>query len=116
MFTFLDIDWQSYLLGEEEWDCVFEVMLRTFIMFSVAVCSMRLVGKHGIRQRLFQIVLIITLGSAAGDAMFYKDVGIIPAVMVFVMIIFLYKVMHYLVSLSHRFDSVVEGEPAIIVR
>ncbi len=116
MPVLLDIDWKSFWLGEEEWDFVLEIMLRTFIMFTIAIFSMRLVGKHGIRQRLFEIVLIITLGSAAGDAMFYKDVGLIPAIMVFVMIVLLYKIMHYLVSLSHRFDSIIEGKPAIIVR
>lgn len=116
MFTFLDIDWHSFLLGEEEWNFVFEIMLRTTIMFLVAIFSMRLVGKHGIKQRLFEIVLIITLGSAAGDAMFYKDVGIVPAIMVFIMIVLLYKLVHYLVSVSHRVDSLIEGEPAVIIK
>jgi uncharacterized membrane protein YcaP (DUF421 family) len=65
-------DWQTLLLGEEDWSFLPEVLLRSVIMFLVAVISVRLIGKRGIMQGVFELVTIITLGSAAGDPMFYK--------------------------------------------
>jgi len=40
-------------------------------------------------QGVFKVALIIALGSAAGDAMFYCKVGLLPAILVFSVIIIL---------------------------
>ena len=75
-------DWRTLLLGEEEWSFLPEVLLRSTIMFIVAVIALRLIGKRGIMQHVFELVLIITLGSAAGDPMFYSKVGLLTAILV----------------------------------
>ena len=66
----LQIDWRTFLLGEEEWNFLFEVLLRSAVMFIVAITAMRILGRRGTKQGVFELVLIITLGSAAGDPMF----------------------------------------------
>ena len=76
-------DWKEFMLGAENWNFIPEVMLRTFIMFVIVMVSLRLLGKRGVKQlSVFELVVIISLGSAAGDPMFYKDVGILPALIV----------------------------------
>jgi uncharacterized membrane protein YcaP (DUF421 family) len=67
------------------WEVEFlpEVALRTFFMFFVILTSLRILGKRSVAQlSVFELGVIIGLGSAAGDPMFYKDVGLLPGVVV----------------------------------
>ncbi len=39
-------------------------------------------GRRGVRQMsLFEVLIILTLGSAAGDVAFYDDVPMVPVLM-----------------------------------
>ena len=111
-----NFDWQKILMGEEEWSFIPEVLIRSIIMFLIALTALRILGKRGVRQlSVFELVVIITLGSAAGDPMFYKDVGILPALGVFVVIVSLYYFVTYLVGKSKRFEQLIEGKPVCLV-
>src|SRR6187431_103897 len=110
-------EWQKFLLGEEEWMFLPEVVFRSIIMFVVALTALRILGKRGVRQlSVFELVVIITLGSAAGDPMFYKDVGILPALGVFIVIVSLYYFVTYLVGKSKRFEHLIEGKPVCLIQ
>ena len=110
-------DWKMLLLGSEEWNFLAETAFRTIIMFIVILLSLRLLGKRGIKQlSVFELGVIIGLGSAAGDPMFYKDVGLIPGIIVFVMVITLYRLITFLINKSRRFELFVEGKPRSIVK
>ena len=111
------IEWKKLLLGEEEWGFLFETVLRTAIMFIVILISLRLLGKRGVKQlSVFELVVIIGLGSAAGDPMFYKDVGILPALIVFAMVVGLYSLITYLIGTNKKFEVLVEGKPVCLIR
>lgn len=110
-------DWKMLLLGSEEWNFLAETAFRTVIMFIVILLSLRLLGKRGIKQlSVFELGVIIGLGSAAGDPMFYKDVGLIPGIIVFIMVISLYRLITFLINKSRRFELFVEGKPRAIVK
>jgi uncharacterized membrane protein YcaP (DUF421 family) len=102
-------DWRTLLLGEEEWSFLPEVLLRSTIMFIVAVIALRLIGKRGIMQHVFELVLIITLGSAAGDPMFYSKVGLLPAILVFITIILMYRLTNFFVARFKVAEHLLEG-------
>ncbi|MEO6000050.1 MAG: YetF domain-containing protein [Chitinophagaceae bacterium] len=111
------IKWKELLLGGEEWSFLPEAALRSLIMFIVIVVGLRILGKRGIKQlSVFELVVIIGLGSAAGDPMFYKDVGILPALIVFLMIISLYKGITYLIGKNKKFENLVEGKPVCLIK
>ena len=113
----LAIDWHQFLLGNESWAFLKETALRTVIMFVVIVISLRLLGKRGVKQlSIFELVVIIGLGSAAGDPMLYKDVGIIPATISFAIIIILYKIITYAVGKSKKFELLVEGRSVYLIK
>lgn len=97
------------LLGEEDWSFLPEVLLRSLVMFIVAIIALRLIGKRGIMQGIFELVTIITLGSAAGDPMFYKKVGLLPAILVFITIILMYRIINFFVARSKLLEHVIEG-------
>ena len=93
-----------------------ETVLRTGIMFFIIIFGLRLLGKRGVKQlSVFELVVIIGLGSTAGDPMFYKDVGIMPALVVFTMIISLYSIITYIISKSKKFEKLVEGKPICLI-
>ena len=111
-----DFTWKEFLLGSEDWSFLTETVLRTAIMFTVIVIGLRLLGKRGVKQlSVFELVVIIGLGSAAGDPMFYKDVGLLPAFIVFTIIILLYRLVMYAIGKSKGFEKLVEGEPVCLI-
>ncbi|WP_312206724.1 DUF421 domain-containing protein [Epilithonimonas hominis] len=110
------LDFKQILLGSEDWNFLLETVVRTIIMFVIIILGLRLLGKRGVKQlSVFELVVIIGLGSAAGDPMFYKDVGIIPAMVVFTMIISLYTIITYFIGKSKKFENLVEGKPICLI-
>lgn len=105
------------MLGEEEWAFLLETMFRSVVMFLVILLGLRMVGKRGVTQlSVFELGLIIGLGSAAGDPMFYKDVGLLPGAVVFIIVIGLYKLVTYLINRNDHFEKFVEGKPTYVIR
>jgi uncharacterized membrane protein YcaP (DUF421 family) len=77
---------------------------------------LKLTGKRGIKQlSVFETVIIISLGSAAGDPMFYEDVGLVPAIGVFLMVLILYRLVTWLTGKSPWFEKLVEGETECLI-
>jgi len=112
----LKFDWKELLLGQEEWSFLLEIALRTIIMFVTIIIGLRLLGKRGVKQlSLFELVVIIGLGSAAGDPMFYKEVGVVSSILVFVLIILMYTLITYLVGKSKKFETLLEGKSICLI-
>jgi uncharacterized membrane protein YcaP (DUF421 family) len=117
LWTFLDIDLKELMLGGEDWSFLPEAIIRTLIMLLVILISLRVLGKRAVKQlSIFEIAVIIGLGSAAGDPMFYKDVGILPAIIVFTMTVGLYKFITYIIGKSKRFEDIMEGKPICLIK
>jgi uncharacterized membrane protein YcaP (DUF421 family) len=104
------------LTGEQPWHFLLEVGVRTLVMFTFLLMTLRMTGKRGVRQlSIFEVVIIIALGSAAGDPMFYEDVGIIPAILVFLVVITMYRFVTFLTGRSKRFEEFIEGRTESLV-
>jgi uncharacterized membrane protein YcaP (DUF421 family) len=117
MILLSDFSWKEFLLGSEEWVFLFEVILRTAIMFFTIIVSLKILGKRGIKQlSIFELVVIIGFGSAAGDPMIYKDVGIIPSIVSFLVIITVYRILTHFIGKYKKFESLVEGKPLCLIR
>jgi len=110
-------DWNRILFNELPPAFLLEVVMRSVIMFVIILVTLRASGKRGMKQlSVFELVLIIGLGSAAGDPMFYEDVGIIPALTVFLVVILLYVGITRLTDRFSWFERVMEGEPVYVVQ
>lgn len=108
---------EFFLIANESWLFLLEVMLRCVIAFTVVLCALRLTGKRGVRQlSLFEVVIIITLGSAAGDVAFYKEVGILPVIVTIGSIVLLYRFITHLLLKSKKLSRMLEGEPVTIIK
>lgn len=107
---------EKMILDGVKLDFLVEILLRTSIMFFLVLLILRISGKRGVRQlTLFEVAIILSLGSAAGDPMFQEDVPVLYAAIVLFVVIILYKIIAWAVSKFHWFNKVMEGEPLIIV-
>lgn len=112
----MDLDFNKIFIGELDFSFALEIVIRTIIMFSMVLLILRLSGKKGVRQlSLFEVAIIIALGSAAGDPMFSKESSILPSVIVFASIIVLYRVITYFAMKSEKFEDFIEGEPLYVI-
>ncbi len=110
-------DWRKILMHDHPFTFLLEVVVRTIIMFVIILVALRASGKRGIKQlSVFELVLIIGLGSAAGDPMFYEDVGILPALVVFLVVITLYIAVTRLSDRFIKVEKILEGEPLYVIR
>lgn len=103
-------------LGTEDWSFLMEIVLRTVIMFLTIIFGLRVLGKRGVKQlSIFELVVIIGLGSAAGDPMFYKDVGVVSSIIVFIVIIILYTTVTYLIGRFKKVEHLFEGKAMCLI-
>ena len=113
---FLNFSWKEFFLGSEDLTFMFEIVLRTIIMFLTIIIGLRVLGKRGVKQlSVFELVVIIGLGSAAGDPMFYKDVGIASSILVFIVIILFYSLLTYLIGRFKKIETLLEGKPICLI-
>lgn len=109
-------DWQRLLFNELPAHFLIEVALRSAVMFIVLLLVLKLTGKRGVKQlSVFETVIIISLGSAAGDPMFYEDVGMVPAIGVFFIVLILYRFVTWLTGKSPRFEQFMEGKTECLI-
>lgn len=107
---------EKLLIGEQEWSFAPEIILRTVVMYLIVLLSLRTLGKRGVKQlSVFEMVVIISLGSAAGDPMFYKEVGLLSALLVFIVIVLAYKLTAYLVGKSSKIETLLEGSCTCLI-
>ncbi|MDF2691719.1 MAG: hypothetical protein K0S65_102 [Labilithrix sp.] len=110
------LDFGRMFIGDEPPLFLVEVALRTTIIFVYTLFLLRVLGKRGVAQlSLFEVTIIIGLGSAVGDPMFQADVPLIHAMVVIAVIVFLYRIFMAFVRKSEMFERFVEGEPSCLV-
>ncbi len=109
-------EWDRLFFNSLPESFILEVIFRSTVMFIILLLTLKLAGKRGVKQlSIFETVIIIALGSAAGDPMFYEDVGIIPAAIVFTTIIILYRSVTWLTGKSKKFEEFIEGKTECLI-
>ncbi len=110
-------EFDRLMMNDLPYSFLLEVIFRSVVMYIVAMIVLKLAGRRGVKQlSIFEIVIIITLGSAAGDPLFYDDVGLLPAITVFIIILVLYRSTTYLISKFKRIESWLEGKPIYLIQ
>jgi uncharacterized membrane protein YcaP (DUF421 family) len=72
------MDLFKIFIYDTSFDFMLEILLRCTAMYILVLIFLRISGKRGIRQlSIFELAIILCLGSAAGDPMFVEDVPII---------------------------------------
>lgn len=93
-----------------------EVALRSVFAYVVVFLFLKFSGRRGIRQlSLFELVVILTLGSAAGDVAFYEDVPMLPVAMVFLTLLVVYRLTTFAIAHSKRLEGWMDGSPVTVI-
>lgn len=107
---------KKLLLDGAQVDFMIEIFARTILMFLLILIVLRLSGRRGVRQlTLFEVAIILGLGSAAGDPMFQEDLPVIYCVVVLFSVIVFYKLITWLASRSDKLTRLLEGKAMVIV-
>lgn len=94
-----------------------EVAARVLFAYVLVFLFLKLSGRRGVRQlSLFELVVILMLGSAAGDVAFYEDVPLLPIAGVFVFLLLLYRATLWIMDRFPRLGLWIEGGPVVIIR
>lgn len=109
-------DLHKFLINDQPYTFLIEVIVRVFIAYAVVFIFLKISGRRGVQQlSLFEVVVILTLGSASGDVTFYDDVPVLPVILVFVVLLLLYRLTTWAMTKSSYIYSLVEGDVVTLI-
>ncbi len=110
-------DFGRMFFGDEPPLFLLEIAIRTVVIYVYTLVLIRWIGSRSIAQlSLVEFLLVIALGSAVGDAMFYPDVPLVHCIVVITVVVLLDKALSYMVARNPRFEDVIEGKSVEVVR
>lgn len=110
------LDWNNIFLKDLNLSMAVEIGIRTVLMFALVLIFLRSTGKKGVRQlSIFEVAIIIALGSAAGDPMLSGESAIMPSVLVFFVILLVYRMITFFAAKYQKVENILEGVPMYIV-
>lgn len=115
--TFQPFDLQRMFIGDLPWTFTVEVIVRTVLMYLYTLLLIRLLSRRAIGQlSLIEFLLVIALGSAVGDPMFYEDVPLLHAFAVITTVVGLNRGVNWLMARNETVERLVEGTPASLIQ
>ncbi len=118
--AFSPLDLHRMFLGDgERASALFlvEIAIRTIVMYVYTIVLARMVGQGSIGQiGPFEFVLVIAVGSAAGDPMFYPEVPLLNGLAVITVVIILHRTTQWYLARNTRAERFLEGEPLLVVQ
>ena len=113
---FVPFDWIRMLLGEQPPAYLLEVVLKCVIVFCLLLLVMRLMGKRGQNNLSpMQQLLLVALGSAAGDVLIYPTVALAYAALVLFTVTLLTIALEIWGQHSQRIRDYMESRPTVLV-
>jgi len=112
----MEFDPVRMFVGDFSWAFTLEIVLRTMIMYVYTLAVVRILGKRGLGHLSpFELVIIVALGSAVGDPMFYADVPLLHGIIVITVVVALQRVLEELTERSARVEAVLESRARRLV-
>lgn len=109
-------DLKRIFLGDLPLAYLGEVLFRTTIIYLYTLVLIRLLGKRGLGQLSpFDFVIVIALGSAVGDPMFYEDVPLIHTMTTITVVVLLQRFVGWITERSPTAQRWIDSEPRRLV-
>lgn len=109
-------DWQRMLLGDLSWGFALEIALRSSVMYVYTFIMVRIMGKRTAQQLTpFEFLIVIALGSAVGDPMFYPDVPLLAGLIVITVVVGLERALSILGQRHPNIERKMEGTPHTVM-
>ena len=108
---------QRLFLGSEPPWFLLEILLRTTIIYIYTLLLLRWLGSRAIGQlSTVEFLLVIALGSAVGDSMFYPDVPLLHAMLVITLVVVANKALDALISRFRIAGRAIDGAAQEVIR
>lgn len=109
-------DIHRILLGDQDFSFALEVLFRTTIVYFYTLMLMRWLGGRTVAQlSIVEFLLVIAIGSAVGDSLFYDDVPMLPAMFAILLVAVYNKLVDKAILSSPLLGRLFEGKPRIVV-
>lgn len=105
------------LVGDHPALFYLEIVVRTAVIYGYTLALIRWIGGRSVAQlSMVDMLLVIALGSAVGDAMFYPEVPVLAAMAVITVVVGINKGLDTLVERFDRARSLIDGSTIAVVR
>ncbi|HEY5889735.1 MAG TPA: DUF421 domain-containing protein [Acidimicrobiia bacterium] len=113
----MEFDLVRILFGDDfSWVFLVEICFRTAIMYLYALVLIRFLGKRNLGQLSpFELIIVVALGSAVGDPMFYPDVPVLHGMVVITVVVGLQRLLEEVTERSPRAETLLESTPRLLV-
>jgi uncharacterized membrane protein YcaP (DUF421 family) len=110
-------DLQRIFFGNVPLLFLLEIALRTSILYLYLLALLRVSGKRSADKLTpIDVAIIISLGSAAGDPMFYIDIPVIYGMVVITVVVALRRLSIYLGEKHKKIEHIVQGVPFLLIK
>ena len=110
-------DWARMLFGDQPPLFLLEIVFRTVVIYGYAFILVRWIGGRTVAQlSMIEFLLVIALGSAVGDPLFYPDVPLVHCLLVITAVVLLNKGLDFLVFYNRRAERLIDGRPVEIMK
>jgi uncharacterized membrane protein YcaP (DUF421 family) len=111
-------DWHRIFFSDDfPLNYLSEIAFRTLVMFMMLIIGLKFLSKRGVKQlSVFELAILIALGSAIGDPMFYNHVPVTFGIVVLIVVIFLYRVITKLTGKFKLMEVLLEGKPVLLLK
>ena len=117
MEPIIPLDWARMFLGEDPPLIYLEILIRTVLVWLWTMLLLRWIGGRSISQlSLVEFLLVIGLGSAVGDSLFYPDVPLLHAMLVIAVLVGLDKLVDQAIRRYQTAKTVIDGAPVAVLR
>ncbi|MBL4918903.1 DUF421 domain-containing protein [Szabonella alba] len=112
----IPLDLQRMFLGEDPPLFLLEILLRIAIIWPWTMLLLRWIGGRSISQlSLIEFLLVIALGSAVGDSLFYPEVPLFHAMLVIFVIIAIDKAIDHAIRRVQIAKRIFDGRPVEVM-
>ena len=117
MESIVPFDLARMFIGEHPPLFLLEVAFRTLIMYGYTLLAVRFLGKRGTGQlTAFDFIVVILLGSAAGDPMLYDDVPLLYGIIVISVVVLIERVINAWTNRNTKMEEFIESTPTLLVK
>lgn len=110
-------EWERLLFGVQPPLYLLEIILRIVVIYLFGVFYLRVGGKRDLHPlTAFDLLIIIALGSAVGDSLFYPEVPIAYGIVVTAVVLTLHRVVSLLQARSPRAHDFIAGQARLVIR
>lgn len=106
-----------FFWGEAPRLFLLEIVVRTLVIYCYALALLRWIGGRSVAQlSVVEFLLVIALGSAVGDALFYPEVPLLHAMLVITTVVVIDKLIDIAIRRYRVVKLVVNGSPVQVIR